>query len=110
MKFFITSAMIASSVLFLAGCAVTTDKSVYTSNDEQMMISGRKESAWVSIYINGSLVIEEQSIFEKSMTGEYEGKKVSATCMHKSNWFSTEDKCDVYVDGKYAAELDLSSS
>jgi len=108
MKVVLTQVMIVSSLLLTAGCSVTADKAVYSSNDHDMMISGRKQSAWVSIYINGALVIEDQSIFDDTLTGEYQGKKVVATCMHKSNWISTEDKCDVYVDGKYAVELDLS--
>ena len=110
MKVIIAKIMIVSALLLTAGCAVTTDKAVYSSGDETMMISATKESAWVSIYINGTLVIDEQSIFDNPLTGEYKGQEVSAICMHKSNLFSKEDKCDVYVNGEYAVNLDLSSS
>lgn len=94
--------------LLLTGCAVTSANQMHrTHSGEEMIVSGRMQYGQVAIYINGEEAISKASIFEEKKVGTYNGKKVVALCKHTKHFFSVENECDVYIDGRFATNLYL---
>lgn len=91
----------------LTGCASHSSRQVFkTDSGENLNITGTSSpSLLITIYINGEVVINSIPIFSDEMVGEYNSSKVRAKCKFESQMFGSKKECDVYVNGKYAANL-----
>jgi len=98
---------LALAAVSLSACAVISARQPYrTADGAEILITSTMRGGKLAIYINGKPVIEDSIInFGKPMKGTWSTSEVTALCKHKSHWFSTEDECDVFIDGKFAANL-----
>jgi hypothetical protein len=101
--------LLVSISLLMTGCAVTAAKQPYQhENAEEMMIYGKMQGGQLDIYINAEQVIDSSILhFDEVMKGTYKEHDVKAQCKHTKHFFSVENECDVYIDGKFAANLYL---
>ena len=106
-----TSCSISAALIALAlvGCSTTTARQPYrASNGNDLLIVGAMQAGKVIISINGQPVIQDTILnFGRPFRGAYGSGDVTATCKHTKHFFTVENECDVFLDGKFAANLYL---
>lgn|GEM_PF-4598847 len=107
MKAFFKSLTVAS--LILSGCTTYSAQQPYRSPDnEKMIISAIMPNGQFSLYVNGEEIIKDSVLnFGKTFTGHYKNKSVAANCEMKRGMMENDYHCNVFVDGDYAASLNL---
>ncbi|MCK8123606.1 hypothetical protein MTF66_01260 [Pseudoalteromonas sp. 2CM39R] len=88
-------------------CAYHSSRQVFkTDSGEDLTITGTASpSLLITVYINGETVIDSIPISSDEMLGLYNTSKVRARCRFEPQMFGSKKECDIYVDGKYAANL-----
>lgn len=96
--------------IFLASCTTVSPNQTYRpiGEESQLIISAQSGLGGLLIYINGTEVIKGAHIHDKNLNGTYKDYEVHAICQQKVGLTKTKQWCDVYVDGEFAANLDLS--
>lgn len=94
-------------ICVLAGCATQAAKQVHSTDDGRaLLITGGWSMSGFTIIVNGEKVINNVRVYDQEdLEGVYEGKKVKAQCKIHTKAFGSEQECDVYVGGVYAANL-----
>lgn len=101
----VTTGLIMILAGSLLGCATSAARQTYTDNaGSELVISAEQAAGQVTIYVNGQPVIEGESIYSE-MGGSYQGRQLTANCEAHTEMFGSEQECDVYIDGEYAANL-----
>lgn len=97
------------SALLVSACTTLSATQPYHHPaGEDMVISAVMPSGKLKIFINGTLVIENTILnFGEQFIGQYNGRPVTAVCVHRKHVFSVENECNVFIDNKPAVNLVL---
>lgn len=94
------------SLTLLSGCATNSARQVHrTSSGDNLSISGQAIAGYLTLNINGEMVINSVSLYSNDIRGTYKNYKVSAKCKVSPKLFGSDQDCDVYIDQEYAANL-----
>ncbi|MEC4090926.1 hypothetical protein [Pseudoalteromonas rubra] len=93
-------------VCVLSGCTTNAARQIYTAyNGDKLMVSASEVGGYVSVFVNGETVIDNETMYSKNLTGSYKAHKVVAKCQIDPKVFGSDKQCDVYINEEYAANL-----
>lgn len=109
MKRIIQIIAVACAISMTAGCAVTSAKQPSrTAQGDDVVITATNQAGIFKFYVNGTPAMEGSILnIERPFKGKYKEHEVVAQCKHTKHFFSVENECDVFLDGKFAANLYL---